>query len=451
MVVVAAFHATGLSLASSVRLLDALALMGTIAIVYWTGRCLHSAGALLSFVAALLMAIGPATIYMQVGFGSPFFGFTIAAMFASAYAYLRAPSMRCAAILGCSCLIVSLTRPEGVIVAAFLLLALLVLGSSHPRGTLLFGVTAAYVIPGAVYFAWHWSYFGFPLPNPYYKKGGGHLFLSSLSQSVAYVLHWTVLITLLYVLSMLHGRAACRRVLLGAIPLCGFLAAWVLLSPETNYFGRFQYPAFVMVVVCLPELAHLSTGSLRRGPFKMTTPVSNALVALIILSSCIGLIGFLRASLQPSVDITNSIRNAALGRALAPFAHLDETVATTEAGLLPLYSRWNALDTWGLNDERIAHRGLDQAYLDKVSPSVVYAHVFPGNGPQGIRVADLGEPWADMCRQLRIWVAERHFVLAAQWRSSSDAFVVWVDPAARESAAMMAAVARVRVLFPATN
>ena len=37
---------------------------------------------------------------------------------------------------------------------------------------------------GAVYFFWRWSYFGYPLPNPFYVKGGGSLYPSSLLESI---------------------------------------------------------------------------------------------------------------------------------------------------------------------------------------------------------------------------------------------------------------------------
>jgi uncharacterized membrane protein len=35
---------------------------------------------------------------------------------------------------------------------------------------------------------------------------------------------------------------------------------------------------------------------------------------------------------------------------LSQYADKHYTLASTEAGLLPLYSGWQAVDTWGLND-----------------------------------------------------------------------------------------------------
>ncbi len=50
-------------------------------------------------------------------------------------------------------------------------------------------------------------------------------------------------------------------------------------------------------------------------------------------------------------------------------------MATSEAGLLPLYSQWNAIDTWGLNDEWIAHHGeITADYLDRYKPELIIFH-----------------------------------------------------------------------------
>jgi hypothetical protein len=60
---------------------------------------------------------------------------------------------------------------------------------------------------------------------------------------------------------------------------------------------------------------------------------------------------------------------------LAPFAEQGYTLATTETGLLPFYSKWNAIDSYGLNDQHIAHKGLvDRAYLDEIKPELIVIH-----------------------------------------------------------------------------
>ena len=42
---------------------------------------------------------------------------------------------------------------------------------------------------------------------------------------------------------------------------------------------------------------------------------------------------------------------------VAPYADRGYTIAVSEAGLVPLYSGWRAIDAWGLNDRQIAREG----------------------------------------------------------------------------------------------
>ena len=63
-------------------------------------------------------------------------------------------------------------------------------------------------------------------------------------------------------------------------------------------------------------------------------------------------------------------------------------MATTEAGLLPLYSTWSAVDAWGLNDAFIASNGgITEEYLDRYRPEVIVFHAYfspetPQTGPR---------------------------------------------------------------------
>ncbi|UCF04145.1 MAG: hypothetical protein JSV33_09330 [bacterium] len=67
-----------------------------------------------------------------------------------------------------SLLIVSFTRPEGVLLA----LILLFIYRPLPKGVLI-----AYLVPCAIYFVWRWNYYGQLLPNTFYAKhvAGGRI------------------------------------------------------------------------------------------------------------------------------------------------------------------------------------------------------------------------------------------------------------------------------------
>jgi hypothetical protein len=89
---------------------------------------------------------------------------------------------------------------------------------------------------------------------------------------------------------------------------------------------------------------------------------------------------------------------------LKDYAGRGYTMATTEAGLLPYYSEWNAVDVYGYNDRWIAHHGLSAEYLDQRSPElIVIAGTFPLAG---------GRPAIETMKQ---FVEMNDYVLAAAY------------------------------------
>src|SRR5262249_56462817 len=76
-----------------------------------------------------------------------------------------------------SALVLGLSRPEGVFLGSFMLLAVVVARGRSDVGPLLVPYLAIFLTLGLGYFVWRWHYFGYPLPNPFYAKGAG-------------VLHW---------------------------------------------------------------------------------------------------------------------------------------------------------------------------------------------------------------------------------------------------------------------
>ena len=72
-------------------------------------------------------------------------------------------------------IILSLTRPEGVILSACILSALGIIKwkfekSGFPK--YLLKVSTIFILPCLIYFLWRWQYYGLFLPNTFYAKGG---------------------------------------------------------------------------------------------------------------------------------------------------------------------------------------------------------------------------------------------------------------------------------------
>jgi hypothetical protein len=61
---------------------------------------------------------------------------------------------------------------------------------------------------------------------------------------------------------------------------------------------------------------------------------------------------------------------------LAKFQNRHYTLVATEAGVIPYFSGWRAIDAWGLNDAEIVHnpKGLTDAYLEQNHPAVIMFH-----------------------------------------------------------------------------
>jgi hypothetical protein len=94
------------------------------------------------------------------------------------------------------------------------------------------------------------------------------------------------------------------------------------------------------------------------------------------------------------------------------------TLATSEAGLLPFYSKWRAVDTWGLNDPWIAHHGaITEQYLQQQKPEVIEFHASfsPGVPPAPDRTWPFPEAWYSMLMTLKRFAEKNGYCLAAAY------------------------------------
>ncbi len=122
---------------------------------------------------------------------------------------------------------------------------------------------------------------------------------------------------------------------------------------------------------------------------------------------------------------------------LTQYADKQYTLATTEAGLLPLYSGWQALDTWGLNDSWIAHNGgLTSGYLDQIKPEIIMFHAdFSPVYPR----TEAGDAWSSMTLKLDIYAREHDYSLAAVYGDNPvDTHYYYVRPDFPESQEIVA-------------
>ncbi len=105
-----------------------------------------------------------------------------------------------------------------------------------------------FLILGGIYFVWRWNYFGYPLPNPFYKKGGGLLHWDGLQASFTNLFLLCGLFLLAYLIGFRSSKIA-RQTIAFLVPVIGFASAFILVSNETNFGGRFQYALLPIVLL----------------------------------------------------------------------------------------------------------------------------------------------------------------------------------------------------------
>jgi hypothetical protein len=137
--------------------------------------------------------------------------------------------------------------------------------------------------------------------------------------------------------------------------------------------------------------------------------------------------------------------NFEIAALLKPYGGGSYTMATTEAGLLPLYSGWRALDCWGLNDPWIAqHGGLTAEYLASWHPELIIFHaVTLREGPPRFLpepMFGLGRAWGEMVVTMNDYAVRHFYVLAARFPDPGwgGAYYFYVRPDARGSAELIA-------------
>ncbi|HEY53490.1 MAG TPA: hypothetical protein G4N94_08545 [Caldilineae bacterium] len=432
--------------------------------------------ALVVLLAAGAFAVGPISYYVRAGFATTLFTLLIAIAFvctlilafSSRHERLRSTAF---IVLPLSLLLLGLTRPEGVLYGVLTLSAILLLLDRPERIRLLKTTALFLILPGLVYFIWRWQYFGYFLPNTFYVKStGGLLHLRDIWDIYGMFKFLAPLLLLIGLGLAGAKRQRGLRMLVLIAPALLFPWAYLLIDQLQNMGQRFQYPVYP--VFLLAAAAALGVFRLDRPPkwslaalkdnlaiyvgvllalFALFVPIEKAfllellVLAIILLKvierwaswdidptalrgvSLLVLAVFAAFSIQLSYRLaagfypTQFDDRQTIGAALEPYADRGYTVVASEAGWIPFFSRWRAIDPFGLNDEHITHEGLSFDYLDSVQPDIIMYHDVANPNPPR---------WADMVATLRDYAESRGFVLAAiiERKGPNDLHVYYVNP-----------------------
>lgn len=370
--ILAGLYALGTPLELGPRLLSGAAHALTVALVIVVMHRGFGAPLVLTLISAALVMLGPAHAYVEAGFLAPLFALPVLLGWACIVFAASDGRRLWASGFALAMLAATLERPEGLALTALMLVAAwLVLDSRTLRRCAL--ATLSMYLPLLVLFAlWRWQYFGHLLPLPFLKKGGGALHWDGLVDSLKGGLTLLWWVALAPVLGLRGGRSLRWSAAL-AIVCGGFLAIWVLLSHEMNYFWRFQYAVVPITASSWWGAAGATWEEVAAAIGRLPRPSRRAWVAAAVLL-VVGALTWQHRRFMATLSQDGLMTTGVMMRGLGG---PDRRLVTTEAGLLPLYSEWHTVDAWGLNDMRIvSERGITDQYLSAIDADVIMFHAY---------------------------------------------------------------------------
>lgn len=417
MIFIAGLYKTGFSLEDSVRIIDFIAHFLTLLLVYFTPRRLFKSSAITAFIGASFFAIGPGLYYLATYFGTPLFALFVCLTWVAALKILQGNTGHANgaafAFLG---LVSGLIRPEGVILTGLMMVSIIFyLGFKKSKKPLIW-LMVVFLVLGGAYFLWRWNYFGFPLPNPFYKKGGIHP--TSLKLSIGYVFTFGLPFWIIYILGLFNKRSI-KLTLSCLMPIVGFTMAFVLLSNEMNFAARFQYALLSLILISWQPIFKSLINKPERSLFKIFPVWVNTVISFVILTILV-LLAFYQINDYRQNAVYFKDGRYDMAGYLNQYKGKGYWLASSEAGLLPLYSEWNSIDTWGLNDQWIAHHGMiTEDYLARYKPEIIMFHAyFSPVSPNDDQ--NPSDPWSAMDQVLKKYAENNGYKLAAVFGVKPD-------------------------------
>lgn len=249
MIMIGLFVKAGLSLEFATRFIGFGSHILTIAIVYLSLKRLFNTPLLIAFGTGAYLAVGPGFYYVVGYFGTTLFALSACASWLMTLIIIQnGEDNKKSFLFAMLSLATGLIRPEGVFLTGFMLLTMIFIkGWKNSRNTVIYYLCVFFLL-GGTYLLWRWQYFGYPLPNPYYKKGGGLIYINSFKASYLN----TIFLCLPLLPAFLAGISfpkTFRKTIGFLIPILGFASLFILLTNEMNTRARFQYTLLPMALM----------------------------------------------------------------------------------------------------------------------------------------------------------------------------------------------------------
>ncbi|MGC6416854.1 MAG: hypothetical protein ACON3Z_07040 [Bradymonadia bacterium] len=282
--------------------------------------------------------------------------------------YLDAESRQDSLVLsGIWFALASMTRPEGMLLLAVvglfhLLRMLFVQKRWRPNGRE-WRWSFAFIVLFAPYFAWRWSYYGWPFPNTYYVKTGAQGFWAP---GARYLLswvntHWLWVLPIFWMLALRIANDAIKRFLLLSALITGVIVLHVTrVGGDFMALHRFYVP-IMPLVACVAAFGCYAIATHIPMAWKKS---AIAVCVVVVFAAAVHIKRVDEFAMSDGsdqgVDRIGWLKKfhkqcTAIGQWLAREAEPDQSIAVTAAGIIPYYSKLYTVDVLGLNDEWVAH------------------------------------------------------------------------------------------------
>ena len=391
--IIAVLTLLNLNPVASTKIIGLLSVVGIIILFWFISNDIfkNKKNKLIAFsVSTIFLLVNPLTaIHTVSGLETMFFAFLLLGVVYVAWKIILSPNSKLIWLFAFLALLLSLLRPEGILVSLGLIFSILYVFYKKNKTimlTPLIPILILYFVPLMVFMIFRFFYFQELLPLPFLiKTVHGNIFstLSDLLSALEYIVPFIVI--MLIPLFMKYFRIESigitlktnYKYFLFTILLSVILVDFVYIFTEllTNYGERYFYPSFVMIYVAsgiamsiiFIEIENKLNG--KKVLKNITTIIVCSLIVILLISNATFLTN-LKMEDASGISIYNA--NIPLGKALTPYSNDNYTVACVDAGAVTYYSKWNQLDIFGLNDKFIAENGLaTPEYVDKMNPELV--------------------------------------------------------------------------------
>ncbi len=249
-------------------------------------------------------------------------------------------------ILGVLCGIMSLARPEGLLVTGILILYQSyrsIKKGNYPVAYLVVFFLIIYL----PYFWWRYNYYGFLLPNTFYAKVGWNI--DQVIRGLRYLVRFGIpsLMILLPMIDPIGISAWFKKYgKLTILPLVAAVYSIYIISVGGDSMPAFRFFTPIMPIFCILSAMTIMLIDNKR------------IVTLMVLGAIVYSIVLLNSPhITPHIEGNRTAEyGKEVGQWLAENIPADAVIATNTAGSVSYYSRLRVIDMLGLTDLHIAHR-----------------------------------------------------------------------------------------------